>query len=287
MPGFTYGLDVVVLVGHLHLGQHQTVDEVHQVVQERLTPLGVSISRREILYLFDAYCTLLRAASSAKQDRAWLAQVKAKGGIIVSVDGIQPDRGNETIYLVRDALTGRVLAAENVTSSEAVTNVMVAHHFDRWRQELAHQLTEGGLSEEQQQCLEQFLQVLSNPRAHLIQCYDRQSFPRTNNDMERRIRGLKTRYRRISGGKNWNSYLLRYGRCVAYYDWWEQDAQRSCQFLHQAAQLDRAQWRKHRRESRAATSEQLKRFRFRRKRQVYLAALEARWAAAAPTSFLP
>src|SRR5215467_1137179 len=67
LPGFTYGLDVVVLVGHLHLGKHQTVDEVHQAVQERLTPLGVSISRREILYLFDAYCTLLRAASSAKQ----------------------------------------------------------------------------------------------------------------------------------------------------------------------------------------------------------------------------
>lgn len=34
------------------------------------------------------------------------------------MDGIQPDRGNETVYVVRDALTGRVLAAENVTASE-------------------------------------------------------------------------------------------------------------------------------------------------------------------------
>jgi len=104
--------------------QHQTVDEVHQEVQERLTALGVSISRREILYLFDAYCSVLRAASEAKEDQHWLAQVKEKGGIIVSVDGIQPDRGNETIYLVRDALTGRMLAAENVISSE--TEVMKA-----------------------------------------------------------------------------------------------------------------------------------------------------------------
>lgn len=124
LPGFTYGLDIVVLVGQLHLGKHQTVDEVHQVVQERLTPLGVRISRREMLYLFDAYCTLLRIASEAKDDQEWLAQVKENGGIIVSVDGIQPDRGNETIYLVRDALTGRVLAAENVMSSE--TEVMKA-----------------------------------------------------------------------------------------------------------------------------------------------------------------
>ncbi len=97
---------------------------MHQEVQERLTALGVSISRREILYLFDAYCSVLRAASEAKEDQHWLAQVKEKGGIIVSVDGIQPDRGNETIYLVRDALTGRMLAAENVISSE--TEVMKA-----------------------------------------------------------------------------------------------------------------------------------------------------------------
>lgn len=124
LPGFTYGLDIVVLVGQLHLGKHQTVDELHHEVQDRLRALGVSISRREILYLFDAYCTLLKASSEAKADQSWLAQVEANGGIIVSVDGIQPDRGNETIYLVRDALTGRMLVAENVLSSE--TEVMKA-----------------------------------------------------------------------------------------------------------------------------------------------------------------
>ena len=97
---------------------HQTVDEVHEELLERLAPLGVRISRREILYLFEAYCTLLRASSEAKDDLEWLAQVKKNGGIIVSVDGIQPEKGNETVYVVRDALTGRVLAAEQVTSSE-------------------------------------------------------------------------------------------------------------------------------------------------------------------------
>src|SRR5260221_3071136 len=127
LPGFTFGVDIVLLVGRLHLGKHQTVDEVHQEVQDRLAPLGVTISRREILYLFEAYCTLLRASSEVKEDQQWLAQVKKNGGIIVSVDGIQPDKGNETIYLVRDALTGRVLAAENVTSSEtAVMKALLA-----------------------------------------------------------------------------------------------------------------------------------------------------------------
>ncbi len=127
LPGFTYGLDIVLLVGRLHLGQHQTVDEIHQELLERLAPLGVRISRREILYLFEASCTLLRASSEVKDDQAWLAQVKKNGGIIVSVDGIQPEKGNETIYLVRDALTGRVLTAEQVTSSEtAVIKALLA-----------------------------------------------------------------------------------------------------------------------------------------------------------------
>jgi hypothetical protein len=111
-------LDIVVLVGQLHLSQYQTVYEIHRELLSRLAPLGVKISRREILYLFEAYCTLLRASSQVKDDQQWLALVKKNGGIIVSIDGIQPDKGNETIYLVRDALTGRVLSAENVTSSE-------------------------------------------------------------------------------------------------------------------------------------------------------------------------
>jgi hypothetical protein len=127
LPGFTYGLDIVLLVGRLHLGKHQTVDEVHQELLERLAPLGIRISRREILYLFEAYCTLLRASSEVKDDQLWLMQAQKNGGSIVSVDGIQPEKGNETIYLVRDALTGRVLAAEQVTSSEtAVMKALLA-----------------------------------------------------------------------------------------------------------------------------------------------------------------
>lgn len=127
LPGFTYGLDIVLLVGRLRLGKHQSVDEVHEELLERLQPFGVTISRREILYLFEAYCTLLRASSEAKDDHEWLGQVKKNGGIIVSVDGIQPEKGNETVYVVRDALTGRVLAAEQVTSSEtAVMKALLA-----------------------------------------------------------------------------------------------------------------------------------------------------------------
>jgi hypothetical protein len=42
-------MDIVLLVGRLRLREHQTVDEVHEELLERLAPLGVRISRREIL----------------------------------------------------------------------------------------------------------------------------------------------------------------------------------------------------------------------------------------------
>lgn len=161
-----------------------------------------------------------------------------------------------------------------------VTNEQVSLRFDRWRNGLAQHLTEGALSQKEQECLEPFLQVLSNARPHLIQCYDLQGFPRTNNETESSIRRVKARYRRISGRKNWNAYLLRHGRNIVFYEWWEQETQRWQHLEKMTQQIDPDLWRQMRKETTSAQSEQLKRFRFRHKRAPYLASLEDRWAAA-------
>jgi hypothetical protein len=170
---------------------------------------------------------------------------------------------------------------------EVVSNATVGSRLDTWREQMAKRLSDGTLSQLERECLTEFLQVLSNLRPYLVQCYDRQDFPRTNNDMERSIRGLKTQYRRISGRKNWNAYLLRYGRCVAYAAWWEQDAAPRHQLEQRVGRLDRTRWRQLRRETTAAHREQLMRFRFRHRRQAYLHSLEERWAAASPPHSLP
>src|SRR6266849_2365135 len=117
LAGFTFGLDVVLLVGHLRLSEHQTVDEIHQALSQQLAPLEQTISRREILFLFEAYTALLRAGTEVTHDEGWKEQVRTNKGIVLSIDGIQPDKGNETIYLIRDVLTGKILNADNVTES--------------------------------------------------------------------------------------------------------------------------------------------------------------------------
>jgi len=119
LPGFTFGLDWILVIGHLRLHQHLTLDQTHQVVQERLARWQVTMSRREVLYLFEAYCSLLRAAQDWSTEPPWRAEVEANGGLMLALDGIQPDKGHETISLIRDLLTGHLLGAQNLLSSEA------------------------------------------------------------------------------------------------------------------------------------------------------------------------
>lgn len=121
LPGFTFGLDVLVLAGTLRLGEHRTLDEVHWALLERLGSLNVSISRREVGYLIETYAALLRTASEVAHDEEWLEQMQAQGGMLLSIDGIQPDQGNTTVYLVREVESGRILLAEPVRNSETET----------------------------------------------------------------------------------------------------------------------------------------------------------------------
>jgi hypothetical protein len=206
---------------------------------------------------------LLRLQTIVAERSAWadqLAQVKRLHGWLLEVE-----------HLLDESL---------VPTGEVVSNLMVGSRLDSWRKRMSTYLTAGALSQLERECLTEFLQVLSNLRPHLVQCYDREDFPRTNNDMERSIRGLKMQYRRVSGRKNWNAYLLRYGRCVAYAAWWEQDTAHRQHLEQQAGRLDRVRWKELRRETTRAQSEQLTRFRFRHKRQSLLASLEVRWAGA-------
>jgi hypothetical protein len=175
--------------------------------------------------------------------------------------------------------TEQILAGQWRAPREQLTNATVAKRFDAWCAHLVHLQATEKLRENEQRCLTHFLHITQGLRPHLIQCYDRADFPRTNNEMEGYIRALKTRYRRVSGRKNWNGYLLRYGRCISYYDWAAQECSSPHEFEQMLAGVDHRCWQATRRQCRREQSDQLKRYRFRRQRERYLLDLEARWAA--------
>ena len=180
-----------------------------------------------------------------------------------------------------------ILSGDWATTPEEVTNGSVGTRFDAWCGTLCTQLTDDNCSSRVRAGVRHFLHVTRNMRSHLIRCYDVAGLPRTNNDMEGLIRAIKIRYRRMSGRKNWNRYLLRYGRRVAYYETGIQLPQGQALLEQGLYSVSPIQWREARVEQQASQREQLNQYRFRHKRTQFLQRLEARWDQASGTALLP
>jgi hypothetical protein len=176
----------------------------------------------------------------------------------------------------------RILAGITLQQEgQSVTNATVRQRYDQWCAELRVRLQDASLSATERRCVEHFLHVTTNMSPRLFQCYDQEALPRTTNDLEGFIRSVKTRYRRISGRKNWNRYLIRYGARVAFYE----ARSRTGEIAGMTEGMRRVngyRWRQGRAEQTARQQEQLKQYRVRHRRDTYLADLEARWAALQP-----
>lgn len=116
LPYYSYGLDVIVLIGQQRLREYQTIPEIHHNLQGLPQPLR--ISEREVEYLFDAYLLLL-ACSHGERLAKYRPQMEANQGIILAIDAAKPEKGQPGLYLFRDALTGCRLHAALLYSADA------------------------------------------------------------------------------------------------------------------------------------------------------------------------
>lgn len=110
----------------------------------------------------------------------------------------------------------------------------------------------------------------------LFTSYDVAGLPRTNNELERFIRQLKMSQRRVSGRKNVQDFIIRYGAYAALVD----EAESLDELLLRLDQVDQAQFLKERQLLNLTLLQQVKVHRFRFHRADFLADLEARWEAA-------
>jgi len=115
IKGSSYGLDVIARIGALRFGQHRTRAAIWQQLSAD-TP--IQISERHVQNLIEIYLALLRAS---QQDLAPLlaATIAEHGGLIVSLDGLQPEQGNEQLWVVREVLSGTILGAANLQQATA------------------------------------------------------------------------------------------------------------------------------------------------------------------------
>jgi hypothetical protein len=113
LPQHEFGLDVVALVGVLRHRDHRSVPEIHAALRGR----GVEIAERSVTNLLDRYDELLatRLTGARRLRRA----LKGQGGVVLALDGLQPDVGHEVLWVVRDCLSGEALLARSLLSSRA------------------------------------------------------------------------------------------------------------------------------------------------------------------------
>lgn len=113
LPQHEFGLDVIALVGVLRHRDHRSVPEIHAALRER----GVEIAERSVTNLLDRYDELLASAlTGAGRLRRVL---KDQGGVILALDGLQPDVGHEVLWVLRDCLSGEVLLARSLLSGRS------------------------------------------------------------------------------------------------------------------------------------------------------------------------
>jgi hypothetical protein len=114
--GSSFGFDLIVQIGWWRFWEHQTLDEIHTKLRDRQLP----ISRRHILNLILDFLALVYAAhpnhlGAFQQD--W-----ARHGLYLSVDGLQPETGNDSLYVVRD-LTHDVTLWAGIVGSRSAENL--------------------------------------------------------------------------------------------------------------------------------------------------------------------
>jgi hypothetical protein len=111
--GCSFGFDVLVQVGRWRFWDHRTLDEIAAL----LNALRLPASRRQILYLISDFLALLRAAQPAKIEAQ--RPYFQRHGLVLSVDGMEPEQGNEMLFVVREANLDLTLVAETLYSSRA------------------------------------------------------------------------------------------------------------------------------------------------------------------------
>lgn len=113
LSGSSFGLDLIAYVGLQRLRSHQNFDEIYKDIREK----GVYISRRSVDNLYNSFEYLMKCSLSTRLEEL-KGQFLKNNGIILSLDGLQPQIGHELLFLLRDVTTKEVLHAEMMKSTD-------------------------------------------------------------------------------------------------------------------------------------------------------------------------
>src|SRR3954451_3414333 len=114
LPGWLIGWDVFCFIGHRRFARHWSIpqikDELVDSCQIRLSDDAIAV-----------YLRRYQAMAAARQQDPDLLRLAYRdvADLWLSIDGLQPEKGHEALYAVRELKAGRVWFAQALLSSGA------------------------------------------------------------------------------------------------------------------------------------------------------------------------
>jgi hypothetical protein len=130
-PFWAVGWDVFCWVGHRRMSRHWSVPQIRG---ELADSHGISLSEDALEKYIHRYQTMLAARH---QDPQLLAEAyRNVKEVVLSIDGLQPEKGHETLYVVRELTLRRVWFAESLISSSGTEIQRLLELARAWAQRL-------------------------------------------------------------------------------------------------------------------------------------------------------
>jgi hypothetical protein len=130
MPWWVLGWDVFCWLGHRRFARHCSVPQI----RADLADLKISLSPDAIERYIGRY---QRMVAAHQQDASVLEHAyRGVKGLILSIDGLQPEKGHETLYVVREVGQKRVWFAEALISSTAAEVRRILIQTRQWAERL-------------------------------------------------------------------------------------------------------------------------------------------------------
>ncbi len=132
MPRWCIGWDVLCWLGHRRFARHWSVPQLRLELQDMHQ---IRLSDDAIENYIGQYQTMLAARQQAPERLA--EAYKESEALVLTIDGLQPEKGHETLYVVRELTRKRVWFAEPLLSSaeQEVHRVIVLAR--QWAERLA------------------------------------------------------------------------------------------------------------------------------------------------------
>jgi hypothetical protein len=136
LPGWGIGWDLFCWIGHRRFSRHWSIPQIRA---ELLDSFAINLTEPGIANDIRRYQTMVAAR---QQDPEVLRRhYRGIDSLILSIDGLQPEKGHETLYVVRELNGKRVWFAEALLSATADEVRRLVTQAKQWAADLGKPVT--------------------------------------------------------------------------------------------------------------------------------------------------